>query len=231
MLNILLTAEEVVEDVVENTSTGISLTDSQLKLILLVAVVICIAVYFIIRPTPEKTEQAKKFLNSLATQIMGIVYANLEYKIETYNGTIDLSFDEFKEKIVDIVYTESWSFVEKSVKDAVETGKLDPIAAKFIKEESVRSLVDVVVGRETVQKKFVEAFNKIFDMYNEQMQKEEDEDKAFADQMETVPLEEPEPIKDEQVEAFVGNSESDIASDISENDIEEIIDSDISNNI
>ena len=73
--------------------------------------------------------------------------------------------------------------------------------------------------------------NFVNDMYNEQMQKEEDEDKAFADQMEAVPLEEPEPIKDEQVEAFVGNSESDIASDISENDIEEIIDSDTSNNI
>ena len=155
---------------------------------------------------------------------MNIVYANIEYKIETYNGTIDLSFDEFKEKIVNVVYTESWSFVEKAVKDAVEAGKLDPIAAKFIKEESVKSLVDVVVGRDTIQKKFVEAFNKIFDMYNEQQLHDEEEDKAFVDQMEAEPLEEPEPIKDEQVEAFVGNSEADNEPDeITQDDIEEVI--------
>ena len=223
-MNFILLSEAVEEVVEETTSTGISLTDSQLKLVLLAVAVIGIAIYFILRPTPEKTEQAKKFLNSLATQIMNIVYANIEYKIETYNGTIDLSFDEFKEKIVNVVYTESWSFVEKAVKDAVEAGKLDPIAAKFIKEESVKSLVDVVVGRDTIQKKFVEAFNKIFDMYNEQQLHDEEEDKAFVDQMEAEPLEEPEPIKDEQVEAFVGNSEADNEPDeITQDDIEEVI--------
>ena len=122
-MNLILLSEAVEEVVEETTSTGISLTDSQIKLILLVVAVIGIALYFILRPTPEKTEQAKKFLNSLATQIMGIVYANLEYKIETYNGTIDLSFEEFRDKIVEVVYVESWSFVEKAVKDAVEAGK------------------------------------------------------------------------------------------------------------
>ena len=223
-MNFILLSEAVEEVVEETTSTGISLTDSQVKLILLVVAVIGIALYFILRPTPEKTEQAKKFLNSLATQIMGIVYANLEYKIETYNGTIDLSFEEFRDKIVEVVYVESWSFVEKAVKDAVDAGKLDPIAAKFIKEESVKSLVDVVVGRETVQKKIIEAFNKIFDMYNEQQLQEEEEDKAFAEKMEAEPLEEPDPVVDEQVEAFVGNSEADdLPSEITEDDIEEVI--------
>ena len=215
-------ADEVIE-VVEETSNTFTLTPQQVKIGILILVVIGLAIYFIVRPTEEKTNEATKFLNSLATQIMSIIFANIEYKINTYDGTIDLSFDEFKEKLLDTIYDESWSFVEKSVKDAVEKQKINPIAAKYIKRESVESLVNVVIGRENVQQKLVDAFNLLFDKYNEQMIKEEEEDAAFAAACENEPEDEPEIVKDEAVEAFTGNSEADEPSEEIQESIEEPI--------
>ena len=215
---------EVVEEVVDETSHVLTLTPQQIKLGILALVIVGLAVYFIVKPTPEKTNSAKAFLNSLGSQIMAIILAEIDYRINTYDGTIDLSFDDFKKKLLDTIYDESWDFVQKAIEKAVDEGKLNSIAAKFIKKESVESLVNIIVGRDNIQQKIVEAFNILFDKYNSQMLQEEQADVAFAEQCENEPLDEDdEPIPDEYVEAFIGNSENDDYNEIDLSDIEENI--------
>lgn len=200
MYNALLLAAETVS---ENTAnSGITLSMNQMKVLILIAVVIIIAVYVIVKPTPEKTERAKKYLNNLATQIMQIVFANIDYKINSYDGTIDLSFDDFKQKLLDVIYEESWSFVQASLEQAIEKGELDSIVSKYIKKESVESLVNIVVGRDDVHQKFVDAFNVLFDKYNDQMGKEEEQDAAFAEEAENQPIEDGDPADPTKVDLF-----------------------------
>ena len=211
MLNsLLLTSANAVENVVETTEkTGFTLSMAQMKVLILIALVIIIAVYIIVKPTPEKMDKAKKFLNSLATQIMAITLANIEHKINTYDGTIDLSFDDFKKNLLDVIYEDAWDFVDTAVKQAVEDGKLDSVISKYIKRESVESLVNIVVGRDTVQQKFVEAFNLLFDKYNEQMGKDEEEAAAFAEAAEKEPEEPGDPADDTKVDLFSDTVEDD----------------------
>lgn len=223
---LLLTSAEVTEEVVETAEkTGFTLSMSQMKVLILIALVICIAVYVIVKPTPEKMDKAKAFLNSLATQIMCIIFTNIEYKIDTYDGTIDLSFDDFRQNLLDVIYNESWDFVETAVKKAIEDDKLDPVVAKYIKKESVESLVNIVAGRDNVQQKFVEAFNLLFDKYNEQMGKDEEEAAAFAEAAENEPEEPGDPADNTKVDLFSDAIEDDEAN-VFNPELDEIISSD-----
>lgn len=210
--NLILLTEEISEEVstvVEETSQVMTFTPAQIRLGILAILVVGIALYFIIRPTPEKTKNAEEFLNNLATQIMAIVLTNIEYRVNGFDGSIELSYEDFRQKILDAIYDEAWSFVEKTVQKAVEEGKLNNISSKYIKRESVESLVNIIVSRDDIQTKFKEAFDQIIKQFNDQAMKEEAADKQFAEACEQVPEEAGDKVQDEQTEAFVPTESSD----------------------
>lgn len=225
---LILLSEEIstelsteLETVEEVTSTVMTFTPAQIRLGILAILVIGLALYFIIRPTEEKTKSAQEFLNGLATQVMAIILTNIEYRLDGFDGTIEMSFDDFKNKIVDAIYEDAWNFVEDTVKKAVEEGKLNNISAKYIKRESVESLVKLILSRDNIQIKFKEAFDKLIEKYNTQALKEEEQDRKFAEECEKAPLDiEVETPSTEEVEAFVSD---DAPLDYKPEDIEESV--------
>ena len=228
MLPLILLSEEIttelsteLETVEEVTNTVMTFTPAQIRLGILVLLVVGLAIYFIIRPTEEKTKSAQEFLNGLATQVMAIILTNIDYRLDGFDGTIEMSFDDFKNKIVDAIYDDAWNFVEDAVKKAVEEGKLNNISAKYIKRESVESLVKLILSRDNIQMKFKQAFDKLIETYNNQALKEEEEDRKFAEECEKAPLDEDiETPSTEEVEAFIP---TDAPTDYNPEDIEETV--------
>lgn len=206
----------------ETVYSVLTFTPAQIKLGILTIIVIGIAIYFIVRPTPEKTKSAEDFLTSLATQIMAIILANIDYRVDGFDGTIELSFDDFKKKIIDMVYDEAWDFVQKAVAKAVEDGKIDGLASKYIKKESVEKLVQVILSRDNIQTKFKSAFDTIIDKFNEQTEKENEEAAKFAEECEKAPLEDGGSVDTSEVEIFANDNEA-TPDDFNEEDIIEYI--------
>ena len=206
----------------ETVYSVLTFTPAQIKLGILTVLVIGIAIYFILRPTPEKTKSAEDFLTSLATQIMAIILANIDYRVDGFDGTIELSFDDFKKKIVDMVYDEAWDFVQNAVAKAVEDGKIDGLASKYIKKESVEKLVEIIISRDNIQTKFKDGFDTIINKFNEQTEKENDEAAKFAEECEKAPLEDGDSVDTSEIEIFANDNEA-TPEDINEDDLVEYI--------
>lgn len=213
-------ADEVVEET-ENTFAVLTFTPAQIKLIILTILVVGFAIYFILRPTPEKTKTAQDFLSKLSTQIMAIIIANIEYRVDGFDGTIELSFDDFKKKLIDTIYEEAWSFVETTLKKAVEDKKLDGLTAKYIKKESVESLVNLVLSRDNIQIKFKDAFDNMITKFNEQVEKENAEAEKFAQECENQPEEDGDLADTSEVEIFTQSIP--VESEVDEDQFIEII--------
>ena len=95
---------EVVEETSTEITNGFSVTAPQLRLIILAVIVLAICAYFILKPTEERKSTAKNYLNSLATNIMGIVLANIDFRVNSFTGKIETNFDDFKQSLVDEIY-------------------------------------------------------------------------------------------------------------------------------
>lgn len=201
-MNFMLLTAEVSEEVVQQTNQIPTIAPSTFRLIVLGVIVVGICIYFIFRPTNERKNMAKKYLNSLATNILGIVLANLDFKINTFTGKIETNFEDFKKSLVDEIYKESWDFVETVIKKAVKDGKIDSIAAKYIKKESVESLVDLVISREDIVVKFKKAYDRLSNEVLNQIMKEEEKARLEAEAAEEQEEEPGEIKEDDSIEAF-----------------------------
>ena len=197
-MNYMLLAAEVTEEV----TNGFSVTAPQLRLIILAVIVLAICAYFILKPTEERKSTAKNYLNSLATNIMGIVLANIDFRVNSFTGKIETNFDDFKQSLVDEIYKESWDFVETVIKKEVKDGKLDSIASKYIKRQSVESLVDLVMSRDDITKKLKVAYERLSNEVIQEMMKEEEAARIAAEKAEAEEEEPGDPVSEDSVEAF-----------------------------
>ena len=193
---------EVVEETSTEITNGFSVTAPQLRLIILAVIVLAICAYFILKPTEERKSTAKNYLNSLATNIMGIVLANIDFRVNSFTGKIETNFDDFKQSLVDEIYKESWDFVETVIKKEVKDGKLDSIASKYIKRQSVESLVDLVMSRDDITKKLKVAYERLSNEVIQEMMKEEEAARIAAEKAEAEEEEPGDPVSEDSVEAF-----------------------------
>ena len=96
-----------------------------------------------------------------------------------------------------MIYEDSWSFVEKSVDDAISAGTLPFVAKRLIKKESVETIVDLVFNRKDVQKKLKAAFEAASNELINNMLKNEADAKAEAEAAEAQPEEPGDEVVDE----------------------------------
>lgn len=208
MIYALLTVSEEVVEVAEETHADKfnaflqSLPASTIRVALLAILVLGICIYFILKPTEARKNTAKKYLNDLATNIMSIVLANIDFKVDSFTGKIETNFDDFKDSLVQEIYAESWNFVETAIKQEVKDGNLDPIASKYIKKESVESLVDLVMGRDDIIQKLKSAYNHLSNEVIQSILLEEAKAKEAAEEAEKQEEEPSTPVEEESVEAF-----------------------------
>ena len=210
-MNFMLLSETVTEEVVETTNTDVInetlnkitlIPAPTLRLIILGVIVAAICAYFIFKPTEERKNLAKKYLNDLATNIMSIILANLDFKVNSFTGKIEANFDDFKQDLLDEIYKESWDFVETALKQAVKEGKIDSIAAKYIKKESVESLVDLIISRDDILQKVKKAYDYMSNEVLMAILKEEEKARKEAEEAEAQEEEPSDPVTEDSVEAF-----------------------------
>lgn len=224
-MNFMLLTAEVTEEVVENTETTnevierlTSISAPTLRLIILGVIVAAICAYFIFKPTEERKSMAKKYLNNMATNILSITLANLDFKVNSFTGKVEANFDDFKQDLLDEIYKESWDFVDTAIKQGVKEGKIDPIAAKYIKKESVESLVNLIISRDDVVQKLKRAYDTLSNEVIAAIMKEEAKARQEAEEAEAQEEEPGDPVPEESVEAF-GNGEQ--ATDVKAEDLYE----------
>ena len=216
-MNYMLLAAEVSEEVVEEaTAQPFTISAATLRLIILGVIVLAICGYFILKPTEERKNNAKKYLNGLATNILGIILANIDFKIDSFTGKVETNFDDFKQNIIDEIYKESWDFVDSTIKKAVADGKIDALASRYIKKESVESLVDLIVSRDDVITKFKKAYDMLSDEVIKEIMKEEEQARLAAEEAESQEEEPGDPVVEDSVEAFGSNEPNPDDSEICE---------------
>lgn len=204
MLPVLLSEYGLEDEVYAvEQSTNIFTNPTTIKFIVLFAILIIGAIIFVFHPTAEHKKAAKLYLEGMISKIYAIAVANIDFVIDESTGDISIiNFDEFKKQITQMIYDDSWSFVEKSVDDAVTGKALDFVAKRLIKKESVEQIVDLVLNRKDIKKMIKDAFERVSNESINSMIKHDEEAKKEAEAIEAMPEEFDNEASTEVVEAF-----------------------------
>jgi len=101
--------------------------------------------------------------------------------------------------------------VETALKQAIKEGKIDPIAAKYIKKESVESLVDLIISRDDILQKVKKAYDYMSNEVLMTILKEEEKARKEAEEAEAQEEEPSDPVTEDSVEAFgIGEGAKDV---------------------
>ena len=209
MINFMLLSEIVEEntEVVAETAKTIFgyPVETVMKFAILIAIVIAISVWFILRPSDEKKKIAQDYLTKMATQVMEIALANISVDLskDLMNGAVEFDYKTFEQRALEAIKDDSWDFVKSSVKYGVDHDQLDPLASRLITEESVDALVKLVMGRTDMKEAMKNAYNYLTTSMIKEMEDEAAKAKQLADWAEAQPAEPSDPVSDETVEALM----------------------------
>lgn len=213
------------------------------KFAILIAVVVAGSVYFVLRPSAERTKAAQEYLYSLATDIKNICTMNYDYEVarKLFYCNENLSIADFDKAVLEEIKKDAHDYVKTSISYSVDHGKLDPFVGRLVNNANIDALIDIIIDRdfrdkaslyEAVKNGFKKENDGAEQVYNEinssstdyidEMTRAEEEASKAAQEAEDQEEEPSDPVKEEYVETFADDGAID--ENYTEEDTYEVID-------